>query len=246
MSQHDMLIDTTFGQDIQDGLRALASGSKGNSAPGTPYAGQIWLDDSSAPWLLKIYDGIDWFTLGEVDATANLFRVKHKNGGLEFDASAVVDGDVIVGTGAGTMGLESGATARASLGLAIGTDIQAYDADTAKLDMAQEWTVTQNFNATTLSDGANISWDASANQVTSVTLSGNRTLDNPTNMKDGATYVLTVKQDATGSRALAYGTAYKWPGGTAPTLSTGANDVDIMTFVSDGSSMFGVIQKDFA
>ena len=65
-------------------------------------------------------------------------------------------------------------------------------------------------------------------------------------MKDGATYVLTVKQDATGSRTLAYGTAYKWPGGTAPTLSTGANDVDIMTFVSDGSSVFGVIQKDFA
>ena len=158
----------------------------------------------------------------------------------------MVDGDIIVGTGTGTMGLESGATARASLGLAIGSDVQAYDADTAKLDTAQEWTATQNFNATTLSDGANISWNASANQVTSVTLAGNRTLDNPTNMNDGATYILTVKQDATGSRTLSYGTAYKWPGGTAPTLSTGANDIDILTFVSDGTSMFGVIQKDFS
>ncbi len=246
MSQHDMLIDTTFGQDVQDGLRALASGSKGGSAPGTPYAGQIWLEDDVSPWLLKIYDGTDWFTIGEVNATANSFRVKHENGGLEFDASAVVDGDIIVGTGTGTMGLESGATARASLGLAIGSDVQAYDADTAKLDTAQEWTATQNFNATTLSDGANISWNASANQVTSVTLAGNRTLDNPTNMNDGATYILTVKQDATGSRTLSYGTAYKWPGGTAPTLSTGANDIDILTFVSDGTSMFGVIQKDFS
>ena len=33
MSQHDMTIDTTFGQDIQDALQALASTAKGNSAP---------------------------------------------------------------------------------------------------------------------------------------------------------------------------------------------------------------------
>jgi hypothetical protein len=43
--------------------------------------------------------------------------VPHEQGGLEFDASAVVDGDVIVGTGAGTMGLESGATFRNTIGL---------------------------------------------------------------------------------------------------------------------------------
>jgi hypothetical protein len=44
----------------------------------------------------------------------------HERGGLEFDASAVVDGDFIVGTSAGVMGLESGATARTSLGLGTG------------------------------------------------------------------------------------------------------------------------------
>lgn len=43
--------------------------------------------------------------------------VTHERGGLEFDASGVVDSDIIVGTGAGTMGLESGATARTSLGV---------------------------------------------------------------------------------------------------------------------------------
>lgn len=44
----------------------------------------------------------------------------HERGGLEFDASAVVDGDFVVGTGTGTMGLESGNTARTSLGLGTG------------------------------------------------------------------------------------------------------------------------------
>jgi hypothetical protein len=51
--------------------------------------------------------------------------VKHERGGLEFDASAVVDGDFIVGTGAGAMGLESGATARTSIGLGL-TDTPSF------------------------------------------------------------------------------------------------------------------------
>jgi hypothetical protein len=118
--------------------------------------------------------------------------------------------------------------------------------DLMRLGTAQEYTKQHNFNATTLTDGVNISWNLDDNQVASVTLAGNRTLDNPTNLKDGATYVLTVKQDATGSRTLAYGTAYKWPGGTAPTLSTGANAVDILTFVCDGTNMYGVAQLNFS
>ena len=111
---------------------------------------------------------------------------------------------------------------------------------------ANEYTKTQNFNATTLTDASTISWDASANQVASATLAGNRTLGAPTNLKDGATYILTVKQDATGSRTLAYNAVFKFPSGTAPTLSTGASDVDILTFVSDGTNLYGVFQGDFS
>jgi len=108
------------------------------------------------------------------------------------------------------------------------------------------YTKQQNFGTTTLTDGANISWDLDNNQVSKVTLAGNRTLDNPTNMVDGGTYILRVIQDATGSRTLAYGSAYKWPLNVTPVLSTGANDVDIISFVSDGTFMFGVVSLDFA
>tara|TARA_R100001443_G_scaffold56744_1_gene67697 strand:- start:2921 stop:3895 length:975 start_codon:yes stop_codon:yes gene_type:complete len=112
---------------------------------------------------------------------------------------------------------------------------------------AREYTKTQNFNATTLSDGANISWDLSQNQVAVVTLAGNRTLDAPSNMVAGATYLIIVKQDGSGNRTLdTSASAYKFPGGTEPTLSTGANAVDILSFVSDGSSMFGVAQLNFS
>lgn len=150
---------------------------------------------------------------------------------------AVADG----GTGA-----SDAATARTNLGLAIGTDVQAFDADTVKKDVANVYTKQQNFGTATLTDGANIAWNLDDGQSAKVTLGGNRTLDNPTNMIDGGTYILRVIQDATGSRTLGFGTAYKWPGGTPPTLTTTANAVDILSFVSDGTNMYGVSQLAFS
>lgn len=40
------------------------------------------------------------------------------------------------------------AAQRTTLGVAIGSDVQAYDADTAKLDVIQTWTAAQTFNDT--------------------------------------------------------------------------------------------------
>ena len=121
------------------------------------------------------------------------------------------------------------------------------DAGAVFVDEAQEFSKQQNFDATTLVDGANISWDLADNQVASVTLGGNRTLDNPTNMKDGATYILIIRQGGSpAGHTLSYGTAYLHPGGTAPTLSTNPNSVDILSFVCDGTNMFTVANLDFS
>tara|TARA_B100000519_G_scaffold187173_1_gene183715 strand:+ start:28 stop:606 length:579 start_codon:yes stop_codon:yes gene_type:complete len=105
----------------------------------------------------------------------------------------------------------------------------------------------QGFVMTTLTDAATIQWDLTKNQVTTVTLGGNRVLAAPTGQRAGSTYVLITKQDSSGSRTLnTTDPTYKFPGGTSPTLSTGANAVDVLTFVSDGTSMFGVSQLNFS
>ena len=101
------------------------------------------------------------------------------------------------------------------------------------------------FKLDTLTDLVTIQWDLDKGQVASITLGANRTLANPTNMKNGGTYILHVIQDPTGGRTLAYQNAYRWQGGAAPVLSTAPNAVDIITFTSDGVSMFGVIRQDF-
>ena len=117
---------------------------------------------------------------------------------------------------------------------------QAGGYPVASLHNAQEYSATQNFNATTLTDGATINWDASANQVTSVTLGGNRTFAAPTNMVDGGAYVLIVVQDGTGSRTITWNSVFKWVGGTAPSLTTANGSRDQFVFVSNGTNMYEI------
>lgn len=108
------------------------------------------------------------------------------------------------------------------------------------------WVQQQGFARQTLTDAATITWDGQTQQTAVVTLGGNRTLGAISNQVAGFTYILFVIQDGTGSRTLAYNAIYKWPAGVAPVLSTAANAIDILTFVSDGTSMYGVAQKAFA
>lgn len=96
-----------------------------------------------------------------------------------------------------------------------------------------------------LTDAATITTDANTGPVFSVTLGGNRTLANPTNLVSGRTYVWIITQDATGGRTLAYGTTFDWGAAGTPTLTTGANKVDVITAVYDGAKLLSTVTKGF-
>jgi hypothetical protein len=97
----------------------------------------------------------------------------------------------------------------------------------------------------TLSDGATINWDVALGRVATLTLgAAGRTMAAPTNLKVG-TYILRVYQDGTGSRTITtWNSVFKWTAAVAPVLSTGANKLDIITFFSDGTNLYGSYLPD--
>ena len=92
-------------------------------------------------------------------------------------------------------------------------------------------TITLPGVVTELTDGATITPDFLTNSTFTVTLGGNRTMANPTNLIPGQTGSIFIVQDGTGSRTLAWGSYWNFINGTAPTLSSNANTVDRVDYV---------------
>lgn len=97
-----------------------------------------------------------------------------------------------------------------------------------------------------LTDAATINSDFNLSNNFSVTLAGNRTLAAPTNLVAGQSGIITITQDATGSRTLAFNSAWKFPGGAVPSLTTAANAVDELAYyVNPGATtIFAILNKD--
>ena len=86
-------------------------------------------------------------------------------------------------------------------------------------------------NVTALSDGSTITIDMATACHHSVTLGGNRTFAAPSNQVIGQSGSLFITQDGTGSRTASFNAAFKFVGGTAPTLTTTAAAVDRIDYI---------------
>lgn len=58
--------------------------------------------------------------------------------------------------------------------------------------------------------------------------------------------ILVLKQDGAGSRLATWPGTVLWSEGTAPTLSTGVNAVDVIGFYYDGTNYFGNFSLNFS
>ena len=89
-----------------------------------------------------------------------------------------------------------------------------------------------------LVDGTNIAWNVASAPNAVITLRGNRTMSAPSNPATGAFYVLLVRQDGTGGRTLAWHSTYEFAFiGGSPTVSAGANEMDLFLFMRVGGNM---------
>ena len=118
----------------------------------------------------------------------------------------------------------------------VGTTVQAFDADTAKTDVAQTYTAAQRGTITTLTDGATVTPNLAVSNNYTLTLGGNRTIANPSNCTAGQSGSIFLVQDGTGSRTAAWGSYWDFAGGVAPVLTTTANAVDRIDYVVRSST----------
>ena len=94
----------------------------------------------------------------------------------------------------------------------------------------------------TLTDASTIAIDASTGVSFKVTLTtgvgSNRIIGNPSNLTVGQFYRIEVVQPSSGGPlTLTYASNWDWAGGAAPTLSTAASAMDVITFYWDGSKL---------
>lgn len=80
----------------------------------------------------------------------------------------------------------------------------------------------------------------------SLTLGHNATLENPTNFGIGRSGLIVITQDTGGGFTLAYGSDWKFPGGS-PVLSTGAGEVDLLAyFVAASGVILATLTKAYS
>lgn len=122
-------------------------------------------------------------------------------------------------------------------GLVIGTDVQAYDADTAKTDVVQAFTKAQRGTAVALtSSSASIATNASLANNFTHTFTENTTLANPTNLVAGQSGIIVFTQHASSPKTLAFGSYWKFSGGSAPSVTATNSAVDVLAYYVESST----------
>lgn len=113
----------------------------------------------------------------------------------------------------------------------------------AKLNATQTFTKAQRGAIVALSDSATITPNFADGNNFSVTLGGNRTLANPSNLVAGQTGSIYITQDSAGGRSLAFGSYWKFESGVAPVLLASASGWDELVYSVKSSTQISAAIK---
>ena len=92
--------------------------------------------------------------------------------------------------------------------------------------MQNNFSYHDNEQAETITGGGSVAPDLSRGNIIHVNLQSNGSVVSAINVRKG-TYFIAVQQDGTGGRTLTWNADYLWVGGSAPVVSSGANQIDI-------------------
>jgi hypothetical protein len=190
-------------------------------------AGDLYFNTTSNE--LKVYNGSAWQTAAV--STTGLLTVANNLSDVASAATAQTNlGGTTVGKALFTAASVN--AAQQAVDLEVGVDVQAFDADTAKLDVAQTFTAAQRGSTDTdATNTGSVTLDFAVNQNFVLTLTGNVTLANPTTESVGQSGFIVFIQDGTGGRTVSLGTDYETAGAAGLTLSTAASTTDVVPYI---------------
>jgi hypothetical protein len=97
-----------------------------------------------------------------------------------------------------------------------------------------------------LTVAASTTLDAALSNAFTAAMTVNVTTFTVTNAVEGHTMSVLFTQDGTGNRTIAWPASFRWPGGSAPVLSTAASARDLLTAQFIGGVWLAVLSKGFA
>ena len=167
-----------------------------------------------------------------------------------IDVTSKITGAVPVANGGS--GSTSASAARTALGVALGSDVQAFDSDNAVTDAQQTFSKAQigsTYTAALSATSGVLDFDTYQNFI--ITLAnGSNTLAEPTTegSQVGQTGYMIFIQPSTGTAAsLSLHGDYESPAAGGIAISTGNNDYDILGYVvkADNSILLGTPLLNF-
>lgn len=164
---------------------------------------------------------------------------KSSNPTVDNDGNALITGALYFNTAAGEMRVYSGsAWIAAYLPSSSYVTLSTTQTLTNKTIEAGTFTNGYTEEVATANTGTAYTISLANGSVQILTLTGNCTFTFPT-ATAGQSFILLLKQDGTGSRTATWPAAVKWPGGTAPTITSTASKLDKYIFTSDGTNWYG-------
>lgn len=167
---------------------------------------------------------------GGANATTARSNLSAAASGANSDITSLTGLTTALSVAQGGTGGANATTARSNLGLVIGTDVQAYDADTAKTDVAQTFTLSQRGTVTTDNDGS-FDMNVTNNFKCTPTATFALTFTNITAGQSG--YVLLVN---TGGYAVTAAATTKVGTTALTTISTAGTY--LLSYWSDGTNVY--------
>lgn len=244
MSQYDFgTIDptaksgTALATDLNSWRTALHSMHSGTSRPSYAVAGTMWLDTTGSPNVVKIFDGTDDITFGNLDTGANTFTIT-------LAANSVTATEIA----ADTITASEIATGAVTTDEILNGTIALGDLAFTPMVASTSTRVTANMGFTPQTDSSSsgtLALDFATGNITRVTLTENVTTVTFANAVAGDVLEVWITQDSTARTVAGWPAAVKWiGGGTAPTISTTSGAIDVITLRYDGTNYIGSFAQD--